>query len=76
MKPGLLGLPAVVAGIAVGSALLGLYFAGRYLMAPTKSQAVIELVVAVGCLLGAIGGVARVSELVRQSRRGQRDLRE
>jgi hypothetical protein len=70
MQPGLLGRPAVVVGIAAGSGLLGLYFVGRFLMAPIKSQAVIELVVAVGCLLGAIGGVARVIELVRQSRRG------
>jgi len=73
MQPGFLGRPAVVAGVAAGSALLGLFLVGRFLMAPIKSQAVIELVAAVGCLLGAIGGVARVVELVRQTREGQRD---
>ena len=62
----------VIVGITAGSALLGSYFLWRFRMAPAKSQAVIELVAAVGCLLGAIGGVARVVELVRQSKGGQR----
>ncbi len=66
MQSGLLDRPAVIAGITAASALLGLYLAGRFLIAPAKSQAVIELVVAAGCILGAIGGAARVVELVRQ----------
>jgi len=45
-------------------------------MAAVSSQAVIELVAGAGCLLGALGGAAGFVELVRQSRRGQRDLHE
>ena len=67
MQTGLLGRPAVVAGIGAGSALLALYFIGHYLVAGTREGSVIELVTAAGCLLGAIACVARTVEMTRRS---------
>jgi len=40
MQPGFVGRPTVIAGIAVGSALLGLYFVGRFLMAGEDAMVV------------------------------------
>jgi len=68
VQQGLLGRPAVVAGIAAVSALLGLYFIGHYFMVSTYQRSVIELIAAAGCLLAAIGGAARVVELAHESR--------
>lgn len=68
MQMSFLGRPRVVAGIAAGSTFLAVYFVVHYFTASTDERSVIELVIAGGCLLGALAGCFRAVELARQLR--------